>query len=87
MLRELKRDGLSEVAYAAVGAAIGSIPNTIGALWAAYSPEQDLPLTIGGLGNLAVSVLSVSIAFVCFLVVKNRGSKMHSLIEDIKNGR
>ena len=83
MLADLKRDGISGLAWASLGIAGGAFPGTAEALIKAYFTVPAAALTPLGLANVALFLVGAAICAVCFIVAASRGQRAKTIFEEI----
>lgn len=84
MLSDLKRDGLYQLGWAAVGGVAGSVVPAIEAVWRSYAETPAHPLTVVGLLNIAVLLISLTAAGISFPVARSRAQAASDLVKQIR---
>lgn len=84
MLSELRRDGLYQLGWASIGGIVGSLGPSAEALWKAFAASPAQPLTILGLLNIAILLMSITAAAISFPVARSRSQAAVDLVAQIR---
>ncbi len=87
MLKDTNRDGLNELFWGCVGAALASLPPACESLLKAYHETPAVPITIAHQAEIIIFVVTTAVAIVLLVISRSRSRRATDLVEGIRRRR